>query len=94
MALTDSQVFAWGSNACGQLGSRTFKDKGMPTEVRDLAGKHISQVACGDAHTLFLSRWAALEWLLREQRVCTHAHAHTHTHAHAHTHTRTHTIEK
>ena len=56
MAVTDAAVFAWGSNACGQLGSRTFRDKGMPTEVRDLAGKHVGQVACGDAHTLFLCR--------------------------------------
>ena len=60
VAVTDSTVFTWGSNTCGQLGSRTFRDKGMPTEVLDLAGKHVSQVACGDAHTLFLCRCCPL----------------------------------
>lgn len=56
MAVTDAAVYSWGSNACGQLGTRTFRDKGMPTEVTDLAGKNVTQVACGDAHTLFLCR--------------------------------------
>ncbi len=54
IAVTDTTVYAWGSNSCGQLGTRTFKDKGSPTEIKDLEGKGVSAVACGDAHTIFL----------------------------------------
>lgn len=56
VAVTDSNVFAWGNNSCGQLGTRTFRDKAVPTEIKDLAGKGVIQVACGLEHTLFLSR--------------------------------------
>lgn len=60
VAATDSSVFAWGSNSCGQLGTRTFRDKAAPTEVKDLSGKGVVQVACGHEHTLFLCGYAAL----------------------------------
>lgn len=58
VAVTDSNVFAWGSNSCGQLGTRTFRDKAVPTEVRDLASKGVVQVACGLEHTLVLCGYA------------------------------------
>ena len=54
VAVTDTSVHTWGSNSCGQLGTRTFRDKGSPTEVKDLTGKGVCQVACGLEHTLFL----------------------------------------
>ena len=56
VAVTDNSVYSWGSNTCGQLGTRTFQDKNKPTEVTTLAGQHITQVACGSQHTLFLDR--------------------------------------
>ena len=46
-AVTEGSVYSWGSNSAGQLGSRTFRDKAAPTEVKDLAGKGVAQVACG-----------------------------------------------
>ena len=53
-------MYSWGSNSAGQLGSRTFRDKAAPTEVKDLAAKGVAQVACGAEHSLFLLRCAAL----------------------------------
>ena len=46
-AVTERSVYSWGSNSAGQLGSRTFRDKTSPTEVKDLAAKGVVQVACG-----------------------------------------------
>ncbi len=51
-------MYSWGSNSAGQLGSRTFRDKASPTEVKDLAAKGVVQVACGSEHSLFLCRCA------------------------------------
>lgn len=34
VAVLDSAVYAWGSNRCGQLGTRTFRDRDTPAEVR------------------------------------------------------------
>ncbi|KAK9819719.1 hypothetical protein WJX72_001643 [[Myrmecia] bisecta] len=56
VAVTDTSVWAWGSNSCGQLGTRTFRDKHSPTEVKDLEGKGVTSVACGTEHTLFLCK--------------------------------------
>ena len=33
VAVLDSAVYAWGSNRCGQLGTRTFRDRDTPAEV-------------------------------------------------------------
>ena len=59
MAVTDTAVCAWGSNRCGQLGTRTFMDKASPTEIKELEGAGVDHVACGAQHTLFLCRYAA-----------------------------------
>lgn len=59
MAVTDTAVCAWGSNSCGQLGTRTFMDKASPTEIKELEGARVDHVACGAQHTLFLCRYAA-----------------------------------
>ena len=55
-AVTECSVYSWGSNSAGQLGSRTFRDKASPTEVKDLTAKGVVQVACGSEHSLFLCR--------------------------------------
>lgn len=51
------QVYAWGDNRCGQLGTGSIgEDRGFyPVEVSALQGKHIKQVACGNMHTLALT---------------------------------------
>lgn len=54
VAVTDSTVCAWGSNSCGQLGTRTFKDKTSPTEIKELENAGVASLACGAQHTLFL----------------------------------------
>ena len=56
VAVTDTAVYAWGSNSCGQLGTRTFKDKASPTDIKELEGTGVDSVACGAQHTLFLCR--------------------------------------
>ena len=56
VAVADLCVYSWGSNSSGQLGTRTFRDKEDPTEIKDLAGEGVYQVACGAEHTLFLCR--------------------------------------
>ena len=54
VAVAEKQVFSWGSNSAGQLGTRTFKDQSSPAEVKSLEGMHVIQAACGTQHTLFL----------------------------------------
>lgn len=54
VAVAEKQVFSWGSNSSGQLGTRTFKDQSSPAEVKSLEGMHVIQAACGTEHTLFL----------------------------------------
>lgn len=56
VAVTDTTVCAWGSNSCGQLGTRTFMDKAAPTDIKELEGANVDNVACGAQHTLFLCR--------------------------------------
>ena len=56
MAITDEEVYSWGDNSCGQLGNRTFRSSALPSEVVDLAGAGVCQVACGEEHTLFVCR--------------------------------------
>lgn len=56
VAVTETSVYSWGSNSSGQLGTRTFRDKATPTQVLDLEGKGVVQLACGTEHTLFLCR--------------------------------------
>ena len=47
VAVLDSAVYAWGSNRCGQLGTRTFRDRDTPAEVRrPCAGSASSSRAC------------------------------------------------
>lgn len=56
VALTDEEVYSWGSNTAGQLGNRTLRSVSLPLEVVDLQGCGVCQVACGSSHTLFLGR--------------------------------------
>lgn len=54
VAVTDEEVYSWGDNSAGQLGNRTFRPSATPSEVVDLAGRGVCQVACGARHTLFV----------------------------------------
>ena len=56
VAVTDTSVCAWGANNCGQLGTRTFKDKAAPTDIKELEHVGVASVACGAHHTLFLCK--------------------------------------
>jgi alpha-tubulin suppressor-like RCC1 family protein len=56
VAVTDEEVYAWGDNASGQLGLRSFRSASTPTEVAGVAGAGVCSVACGAAHTLFACR--------------------------------------
>uniref|UniRef100_A0A061R666 Ubiquitin-protein ligase E3 A n=1 Tax=Tetraselmis sp. GSL018 TaxID=582737 RepID=A0A061R666_9CHLO len=52
--LTETRVYAWGSNAKGQCASDPVGEPQMsfPVEIPLLRGKFVTQVACGEAHTL------------------------------------------
>ena len=56
VALTDEEVYSWGSNTGGQLGNRTFRSSRLASEVVDLTGRGVIQVAAGSEHTLFVCR--------------------------------------
>lgn len=66
MAINEwGQLFAWGSNQFGQLGY----DKGdaiqaSPKIVKELASKHIVQIASGDYHCLALTNSIKLIFFL------------------------------
>ena len=52
------QVFAWGSNATGQLGLNAVSAEPIvqiPKIVKSLATKHVVQIACGQNHSLALT---------------------------------------
>ena len=49
---SDGTVWAWGSNASGQLGDATTTDRSSPTQVQGLSG--VKAVSAGNAHTLAL----------------------------------------
>ncbi|KAI4497020.1 hypothetical protein M0802_007766 [Mischocyttarus mexicanus] len=56
MIVTSSgEVYAWGHNGVGQLGSGSYSNQLSPFKVTGLAGVIIEKVACGYAHTLALS---------------------------------------
>lgn len=56
VAVTDEEVYTWGLNSHGQLGTGTFSSCGLPAEVPDLKGRGVCQVACGAEHTMFLCK--------------------------------------
>ena len=56
VAVTDEEVYSWGCNNHGQLGTRSFRSASLPSEVLDLRGRGVCQVACGAEHTLFSCR--------------------------------------
>lgn len=50
------QLFVWGSNQFGQLGYNKGDDiQVSPKIVKELASKHIVQIASGDYHCLALT---------------------------------------
>jgi Regulator of chromosome condensation (RCC1) repeat len=56
VAVADTSVFAWGCNDAGQLGTGDFADRRQPIPVAGLAQRHVTAVACGASHTLFLCK--------------------------------------
>lgn len=58
-----SQVFAWGKNTDGQLGTGGNEPfRFGPTMVKNVGREHaVKQAACGDAHSVFLTA-AGLVW--------------------------------
>ena len=64
LAITEwGQLYSWGSNSRGQLASDTKDDiNATPKLVKQLATKHVVQIASGRYHSLALtnSRWVLL----------------------------------
>ena len=46
---TNGLAYAWGSNACGQIGDNSTTDRSFPTSVS--SGTSWKQIACGHYHT-------------------------------------------
>eukprot|EP00761_Pharyngomonas_kirbyi_P008830 gb/GECH01008842.1/.p1 GENE.gb/GECH01008842.1/~~gb/GECH01008842.1/.p1 ORF type:complete len:616 (+),score=180.08 gb/GECH01008842.1/:1-1848(+) len=51
----EGQVFIWGSGECGQLGFGNTDNEPLPAQLKSLDEKHITQIACGENHTIALS---------------------------------------
>ncbi|XP_052871929.1 probable E3 ubiquitin-protein ligase HERC4 isoform X2 [Anopheles cruzii] len=62
LALTNNgELYAWGSNAYGQLGVGTTNEKvAIPTLVVSLAGVPIAFIACGGNHSFAVSKSGAI----------------------------------
>ncbi|XP_050097648.1 probable E3 ubiquitin-protein ligase HERC4 isoform X1 [Anopheles aquasalis] len=62
LALTNSgELYAWGSNAYGQLGLGMTNEKvSTPTLVQSLAGVPIAFIACGGNHSFAISKSGAI----------------------------------
>lgn len=54
-ACTDKETWAWGWNACGQLGLGHEQDQYRPHVVDTLHGYRVKDISCGAAHTLALA---------------------------------------
>ncbi|XP_011699349.1 PREDICTED: RCC1 and BTB domain-containing protein 1-like isoform X2 [Wasmannia auropunctata] len=54
VALTeDGEVYAWGQNNCGQVGSSISTNQGAPRQVNsNLAGKKVVYISCGQTSTM------------------------------------------
>lgn len=52
--MTDGTLWAWGSNASGQLGDGTNIDRYLPVKVAGLQGRTVQAIAAGHAHSLAL----------------------------------------
>lgn len=47
------QVYAWGQNNCGQVGSSISTNQGAPRQVNsNLAGKKVVYISCGQTSTM------------------------------------------
>jgi alpha-tubulin suppressor-like RCC1 family protein len=56
LALTASgQVWVWGQNSHGQLGLGDMINRMSPVIMETVQGKNIRKIACGEAHSAFLS---------------------------------------
>jgi len=51
-ACTKSELYAWGWNACGQLGLGHEEDQHRPHVVESLRGNLVEDISCGAAHTV------------------------------------------
>jgi len=51
----NSKVYSCGNNTDGQLGHGSYDDQSTPHEITYLSDKNITQIACGDHHTMFLA---------------------------------------
>ena len=50
LALTDLEVFSWGSGDGGRLGLGDDKDRGLPVSIESLKGQIILQISAGNWH--------------------------------------------
>jgi alpha-tubulin suppressor-like RCC1 family protein len=65
MALTMTRcVYAWGSNANGQLGLGHTQSQSMPARVISLEDKYIEYISMGDFHCAALSQEGTLYTVL------------------------------
>lgn len=55
VAAQQKQTYSWGWGDFGRLGHGTCSDYFLPNPIKGLAGMEITQVACGDTHTIALS---------------------------------------
>jgi len=49
------QVYAWGANSMGQLGTKRMDCVAIPTKVEHFTEIQISQIACSKEHTHFIT---------------------------------------
>eukprot|EP00112_Aurelia_sp_Birch-Aquarium-sp1_P023191 Seg681.3 transcript_id=Seg681.3/GoldUCD/mRNA.D3Y31 product="RCC1 and BTB domain-containing protein 1" protein_id=Seg681.3/GoldUCD/D3Y31 len=53
---TNGEVFGWGSNNCGQLGTGSTSNQSVPKKINGLLnGKRVTSVSCGQSFTVALT---------------------------------------
>lgn len=68
-----SHVYAWGNSNAGQLGTGSITRELVPVNIAALAGVTVTQVACGNLHSLALTetgrvyQWGRYYYPLREE---------------------------
>lgn len=60
--ISDSRLYCWGDNQCGQLGLGSINKKyeDTPRHLKCMTGLAVAQIACGDSHSFVLTVSGAL----------------------------------
>lgn len=61
LAATNTMLYSWGWNGCGQLGLGSEEDQYVPHGIDSLKGNEITQIGCGAGHSVALVKQSKID---------------------------------